>query len=80
MVMTALIAEPNAPEWFQRFVLRLRGAFVESGAVARLQPFKSDALPDPVRYADSLIAVTDIGAPAYSDGEFWYPVQLGAHL
>lgn len=74
-----LIAEPDSPPWFKRFVLRLANQFVGKSDILFLQGYVSTALPDPVRYYDCMISVTDKGVPAYSNGVNWYPVQLGAH-
>lgn len=74
-----LIAEPGTPEWFGRFIERIRFSFVRRSDITFLQGFQSTALPDPVKYYDCIIAVTDKGVPAYSNGTFWYPITLGTH-
>ena len=46
-----------------------------------LQAYASTALPDPAgKWANSIIALSDLGCPAFSDGADWFPITLGAAL
>lgn len=46
----------------------------------RLPRFDPGDLPDPTRFIGCLIWVNTTEVPAISDGTFWYPITLGAHL
>lgn len=41
---------------------------------------QKDGLPNASKYIGCLIWVSDLNKLAYSDGSFWYPVTVGAHL
>lgn len=73
------VPDSEQPQWFNRFRLRLQTA-IGPNVPVRLPSYLSTALPDPTKTPEALIAVTDIGKPAYSDGVYWYPLTLGAHL
>jgi hypothetical protein len=73
--------DPDQPQWFKRFRQRMQdAAFQRGGNPVSLAPFKSTALPDPVKFRGCLINVIDLSIPAYSDGSAWYRITLGSAI
>jgi hypothetical protein len=84
MVAQALPAiEPGAPSWFQRWAASLPNFYAQrypSAPVKLPVVTTTAALPDARSYSACMVFNTALGLPCVSDGTFWYPVTLGAHL
>lgn len=75
--------EPGAPSWFQRWAMRLPDFFVSRypGYPVRVPTYAATAnLPAAAAFSGCLVFNTALGQPCVSDGAFWYPITLGAHL
>jgi hypothetical protein len=79
--MADLIVEPGTPDWWGRAVLQLRAVFVRPTAPSKLwQAANTAALPKASAFPGSIAFNVALGVPVMSDGVFWYPMSVGAHL
>jgi hypothetical protein len=75
--------DPAAPGWFQRWASRLPDFYAlrnPLGPVRIATYANTAALPDPAKFQGCLVFNTALGAPCISNGTYWFPVTLGAHL
>lgn len=75
--------DPTAPGWFQRWAAKLPDFYAQRypNAPVKLPVFATTAaLPAAKAYSGSLVFNTALGVPCISDGTFWYPMTVGAHL
>lgn len=79
---SAIPIEPGTPDWWGRAVGALQRALNDRPTQPRKLYRVADAahLPDAKAWPGCLAFVTALGGPVVSDGTFWYPVSLGAHL
>jgi hypothetical protein len=70
---STLLLEPNAPQWAQRFALRIAKTFqnVFPTQPTRLWSAPSTALPDPASWAGCILYVPDKLKVAVSTGAAW---------
>lgn len=68
-----LTIDASAPQWAARLVHDLEQAYVKASPTApqRLAPFVSTDLPSASDWISCVIAVTDLGCIAYSNGSSW---------
>lgn len=84
MVATSLPPiEPACPEWFQRFARRLPDFYqlrLPSRPV-KVPTFAATAnLPKASDYTGCIVFNQALAAFCVSDGTYWYPLTMGAHL
>lgn len=74
--------EPGTPDWWSRAAAAIdRAKSDRAEAPVLLQRFANTAaLPDPAKWAGGIAFHVALGVPVMSDGSFWYPMSVGAHL
>lgn len=80
--MASIPVEPGTPSWWGRAVAAIAAAIRDrpTSPSQLVRYATTAALPDPSAFTGSLAFNVALGVPVMSDGVFWYPVSVGAHL
>lgn len=80
-----ILLPAGAPSWLVNVLGEIEQMFLP---VTPTQPIKlksydsssAAGLPDPTKWSNSIIWISNLNTAAISNGVHWYPVTLGAHL
>jgi hypothetical protein len=77
-----LTVEAGTPDWWGRAVAAMdRASSDRAESPTLLQRFANTAaLPSPAAWPGGIAFHVALGVPVMSDGTFWYPMTVGAHL
>lgn len=80
--MGKVLVEPGTPDWWGRAAAQLERAMTDRpGRPSVLVRYPNTAaLPPPSEFPGSIAFNIALGVPVMSDGTFWYPLSVGAHL
>lgn len=81
-MVSRTIVGPDVPGWAKRVLPEMdRARYDRPSRPVPLKAFVNTAgLPDPTKFSGCMCFNTALGVPVISDGTFWYPVSVGAHL
>lgn len=77
-----LIVEQGLPEWVARFAERIQALVRDrpDGPTRLYRVADTAHLPDATKWPGAILYHTALGVPCVSNGTFWYPITVGAHL
>lgn len=80
--MADIPVEPGSPDWWGRAIPRILDAIRDrpTRPAGLCRVANTAALPKASDFAGCMAFNVALGVPVFSDGSFWYPVTLGAHL
>ncbi len=79
--MARSLIGPDTPAFYRRTAHDIdRGQTDRPKRPGALARFTSTGLPPAASFPGSIAFNTTLNVPVMSDGSFWYPISVGAHL
>lgn len=80
--MAKILVEPGTPDWWGRAARQVEEAISDRpGRPSALVRYANTAaLPAASAFPGAIAFHVGLGVPVLSDGTFWFPLTVGAHL